>query len=45
MAIERREFKKREYTPSATGRLFHLSGKKIKGLEARSGVCLQRRRL
>ena len=37
MAIERREFKKREYTPSATGRLFHLSGKKIKGIRGPVG--------
>ena len=39
MAIERRELKKREYTPSATGRLFHLSGKKIKGIRGPVG-CL-----
>lgn len=37
MAIDRREFKKREYTPSATGRLFHLSVKKIKGIRGPVG--------
>lgn len=37
MAIDRREFKKREYTPSATCRLFHLSCKKIKGIRGPVG--------